>query len=74
MTVTGTVSESGANAVNDFNFPPGSIDMRLGLLLMKAGKPDPLAIRPIVFAPEDRHYYGLGADLGQAFSIGKERA
>ncbi|HUT92013.1 MAG TPA: flavin reductase family protein [Thermoguttaceae bacterium] len=29
-------------------------------------------VRPCVFAPSDRTYYGIGECLGKAFSIGKE--
>ena len=29
-------------------------------------------VRPIVFSPGNRAYYGLGPSLGKAFSIGKE--
>jgi flavin reductase (DIM6/NTAB) family NADH-FMN oxidoreductase RutF len=47
------------------------LDVKVDSAALKDGKPDPAAIKPIVFAPEDRHYYGLGANLGQAFSIGK---
>jgi len=48
------------------------LDVKVDAAAMKDGKPDPTAIKPIIFAPEDRGYYGLGAFLGQAFSIGKE--
>lgn len=48
------------------------LDVKVDEAAMRDGKPDPLAIKPVIFAPEDRHYYGLGADLGLAFSIGKE--
>ena len=48
------------------------IDVMVDEAAMKDGKPDPLLIDPIVYAPEDRHYYGLGANLGLGFSIGKE--
>lgn len=47
-------------------------DVKVEETCLKDGKPDAAAIRPIIFAPEDRHYYGLGRDLGLAFSIGKE--
>lgn len=47
------------------------LDVKVEETAMKGGKPDPLAIRPIVFAPEDRHYYGLGVDLGPGWSLGK---
>jgi flavin reductase (DIM6/NTAB) family NADH-FMN oxidoreductase RutF len=29
-------------------------------------------VRPFLFAPENRAYYGVGAYLGEAFSIGRE--
>jgi len=29
-------------------------------------------VKPILFAPDDRAYYGVGRHLGQAFSIGRE--
>lgn len=48
------------------------LDVKVEEGAMKAGTPDPTAIKPIIFAPEARRYYGLGADLGQAFAIGKE--
>jgi flavin reductase (DIM6/NTAB) family NADH-FMN oxidoreductase RutF len=48
------------------------LDVKVDEAAMKDGKPDPLLIDPIVYAPEDRHYYGLGANLGLGFSIGKE--
>jgi flavin reductase (DIM6/NTAB) family NADH-FMN oxidoreductase RutF len=33
--------------------------------------PDMGRVRPVVFAPESRKYFGLGEFLGKAFSIGK---
>jgi len=36
------------------------------------GMPDIEKVRPLVFSPGNRWYYGVGAMLGQAFSIGKE--
>ncbi len=35
------------------------------------GLPDIERVRPILFAPEIRAYYGIGANLGQAFRCGK---
>jgi flavin reductase (DIM6/NTAB) family NADH-FMN oxidoreductase RutF len=35
------------------------------------GLPDIKKIRPIIFAPESRKYYGTGKLLGKAFSIGR---
>ncbi len=40
-------------------------------LLNEAGVPDPGKVRPVVYAPEARGYYGLGKYLGPAFSLGK---
>lgn len=48
------------------------LDVKVDEAAMRDGKPDPLAVKPIVYAPEDRHYYGLGTNLGLGFSIGKE--
>ncbi len=36
------------------------------------GKPDIAKIRPLVFAPEARRYYGVGDCVGKAFEIGKK--
>jgi flavin reductase (DIM6/NTAB) family NADH-FMN oxidoreductase RutF len=36
------------------------------------GMPDLEKIRPIVFSPGNRLYYGVGPSLGFAFSLGKE--
>ncbi|MDA8089345.1 MAG: flavin reductase family protein [Nitrospiraceae bacterium] len=33
--------------------------------------PDIEKIRPLIFTPESRFYYGVGRQLGKAFSIGK---
>ena len=41
-------------------------------MLDAAGKPDIEKLRPMLFAPECREYYGFGQSLGQAFSIGKD--
>jgi flavin reductase (DIM6/NTAB) family NADH-FMN oxidoreductase RutF len=37
-----------------------------------ADTPDMLKILPILFSPGNRGYYGVGASLGHAFSVGKE--
>ncbi len=34
------------------------------------GHPDIERVKPILFAPESRSYYGVGRYLGKAFSIG----
>jgi len=36
------------------------------------GQPDIEKIKPAIFVPERRTYYGVGAFLGKAFSIGKK--
>ncbi|WP_367344078.1 flavin reductase family protein [Methanomethylovorans sp.] len=37
------------------------------------GDPDIEKVRPIIYGTGSRSYYGIGRDLGKAFSIGKER-
>ena len=29
-------------------------------------------IKPLIFAPDSRNYYGIGKQIAQAFSIGNE--
>lgn len=41
-------------------------------VLTEEGALDIEKVKPILFAPENRAYYGIGAQVGQAFSIGKE--
>ncbi len=41
-------------------------------MLDKDGLPDILKINPALYAPEVQGYFGVGAYLGGAFSIGKE--
>lgn len=41
------------------------------VMLDVKGSPDIEKIRPIVFSPGNRIYYGLGASLGHAFAVGK---
>jgi flavin reductase (DIM6/NTAB) family NADH-FMN oxidoreductase RutF len=36
------------------------------------GLPDMEKIRPIIFSPGNRLYYGVGSSLGYAFTMGKE--
>jgi flavin reductase (DIM6/NTAB) family NADH-FMN oxidoreductase RutF len=38
------------------------------------GMPDMLKVLPMIFSPGNQVYYGVGATLGQGFSIGKEIA
>lgn len=40
-------------------------------LLGENGLPDPELMRPLIFAPVIRKYYGLGTFLGNGFSAGK---
>jgi flavin reductase (DIM6/NTAB) family NADH-FMN oxidoreductase RutF len=40
-------------------------------VLTEDGVPDIAKVKPIIFEPSNRRYYGLGSYLGQAFSIGK---
>jgi flavin reductase (DIM6/NTAB) family NADH-FMN oxidoreductase RutF len=42
-------------------------------VLDENGNPDIEKIRPIIYGTGNRSYYGIGHDLGKAFSIGKER-
>jgi flavin reductase (DIM6/NTAB) family NADH-FMN oxidoreductase RutF len=41
-------------------------------VLTQSGLPDIKKVKPIIFEPGNRSYYGLGNNLGQAFSIGKK--
>jgi flavin reductase (DIM6/NTAB) family NADH-FMN oxidoreductase RutF len=41
-------------------------------LLRGDGLPDMEKVKPIIFGPEVRSYFGIGDFLGEAFSIGKE--
>lgn len=41
-------------------------------VLNEAGQPDIEKIKPLVFVPEVRTYYGVGRLMGKAFSIGKD--
>jgi flavin reductase (DIM6/NTAB) family NADH-FMN oxidoreductase RutF len=43
-------------------------------MLAKEGFPDIEKIKPFVFNPANRTYYGVGKCLGNAFSIGKKKA
>lgn len=42
-------------------------------VLDEKGRPDAEKVRPVMFSPGTRAYHGLGAFLGKAFSIGKEK-
>ena len=39
-------------------------------ILSSEGEPDIEKARPIIYAPENGRYYGIGMSLGKAFSIG----
>ncbi|OHB79767.1 MAG: flavoredoxin [Planctomycetes bacterium RBG_16_64_12] len=41
-------------------------------VLGENGRPAIEKVRPFLFAPDNRTYYGIGTFLGKAFSIGKE--
>ena len=41
-------------------------------VLDEDGAPDITKIKPILFAPQERAYYGIGEYLGEAFAIGRE--
>jgi len=41
-------------------------------VLNDKGVPEMARVRPILFAPETRAYYGVGGYLGKAFSIGRK--
>ena len=40
-------------------------------LLNEEHKPDMARVKPILFAPDAREYYGVGEHLGKAFSVGR---
>jgi hypothetical protein len=41
-------------------------------VLGSEGHPEMEEVRPIIFSPGDRMYYGVGTPLWHAFAIGKE--
>jgi flavin reductase (DIM6/NTAB) family NADH-FMN oxidoreductase RutF len=41
-------------------------------VLGEGGHPDIEKVRPIIFSPGNRDYYGVGSSLGHAFAIGKD--
>jgi len=43
-------------------------------ILDERGLPDIKKVNPLVFAPEGRFYYGIGAEIGKAFEVGKNLA
>jgi flavin reductase (DIM6/NTAB) family NADH-FMN oxidoreductase RutF len=48
------------------------VDVQVDEALLDArGLPDMEKIRPVVFSPEVRKYYGIGAPVGRAFDMGR---
>jgi flavin reductase (DIM6/NTAB) family NADH-FMN oxidoreductase RutF len=41
-------------------------------VLDENGNPDIEKIKPVIYSPGNRSYYGVGCSIGKAFSIGKE--
>jgi flavin reductase (DIM6/NTAB) family NADH-FMN oxidoreductase RutF len=41
-------------------------------VLDEKGNPDIEKVRPVIYGTGNRSYYGIGCELGKAFSIGKE--
>ncbi|MBF0528446.1 MAG: flavin reductase family protein [Deltaproteobacteria bacterium] len=48
------------------------MDVKAEETVLSENDPDLLKIKPIVFSPGSRHYYGIGPVLGPAFKIGKQ--
>ena len=49
------------------------MDVKVDDTVLGAGDhPDIEKVRPIIFSPGNRNYYGVGSSLGHAFAIGKE--
>ncbi len=40
-------------------------------VMSESGLPDITRVKPVLFVPESREYYGIGKHLGKAFSMGK---
>lgn len=47
------------------------LDIKVDEEALTENKPDLGKIKPVLWAPDDLGYYGIGKNLGQAFSIGK---
>jgi flavin reductase (DIM6/NTAB) family NADH-FMN oxidoreductase RutF len=41
-------------------------------VLDASGQPDMMKVLPLVYSPSNRTYYGIGAEVGKGFDIGKE--
>jgi flavin reductase (DIM6/NTAB) family NADH-FMN oxidoreductase RutF len=41
-------------------------------VLDASGQPDMTKVLPLVYSPSNRTYYGIGAEIGKGFDIGKE--
>jgi hypothetical protein len=70
-----TEDETARGYVSAFSEP--TADMLLDVkveesVLGEGGLPDLKKLKPILFAPENRAYHGIGGYLGKAFSIGRE--
>ena len=49
------------------------LDVKADETVLGAGdQPEIEKVRPIIFSPGNRNYYGVGSSLGHAFEIGKE--
>jgi flavin reductase (DIM6/NTAB) family NADH-FMN oxidoreductase RutF len=48
------------------------LDVKVDEEMTEGDKPEINKIRPMIYDPASRRYFGLGAFLGSAFSVGKE--
>lgn len=48
------------------------VDVKAEEDVLTDGKPDIEKITPMIYTPEMRAYYGVGKNLGDAFSVGKD--
>jgi len=48
-------------------------DIKADEAALKGGSPDIEKIKPLIFDPVTRAYYGVGENLGKAFSIGRRK-
>lgn len=47
------------------------MDVKIDDMLITEEKPDLQKIMPFIYDTSNRHYYGIGKEVGKAFSIGK---